>query len=48
MKRVVYLAPARKALLKHKAQANRLIDKIEAYAAHPSAFPKTKTLKEKR
>jgi mRNA interferase RelE/StbE len=45
MKRVVYLAPARKALLKHKAEANRIMDKIDAYAANPTAFPKVKTLK---
>jgi mRNA interferase RelE/StbE len=45
MKSVVYLAKARKALMKHKAVATRIIDKVEDYARNPSAFSKVKTLR---
>jgi mRNA interferase RelE/StbE len=45
VKRVIFLAAARKALLTHKSEAQRIIDKIEDYAANPSAFPKVKRLK---
>ena len=44
MKRVIFLAPAQRALRKHRAEALRLIEKIEAYAANSTAFPKVITL----
>jgi mRNA interferase RelE/StbE len=44
VKSVIFLSPARRAPGKHRAQAERLIAKIEAYAGDPSAFPKVKTL----
>lgn len=37
MKRVVILPQAAKALRKHRADAERLLSKIEAYAAEPSS-----------
>lgn len=37
-KAVIFLAPARKALLKHRAEAERIVRKIEAYAEAPAAF----------
>ena len=43
-KTVVFLAPARKALRKHRADAERIIAKIEAYAANPAAYGKVTTL----
>lgn len=39
------LASARTALLKHKSVAKRIMDKVDAYAAASSAFPKVKTLR---
>jgi mRNA interferase RelE/StbE len=43
---VIFLAPARKALLRHRTEAERIIAKIEAYAADPAALAnKVKTLK---
>lgn len=45
LKTVIFLAPARRALLKHKGEAARIITKIEDYAADPAAFPKVKMLK---
>jgi mRNA interferase RelE/StbE len=45
MKSVTYLARARKALMKHKALAKRIMDKVDAYAKNPSAFSRVKTLK---
>jgi mRNA interferase RelE/StbE len=44
MKAVIYLAPARKALRKHRAEAERIMAKVDAYVANPSAFSKVKTL----
>jgi mRNA interferase RelE/StbE len=44
MKTVIYLAPARKALRTHRAEAERIMAKVDAYAANPDAFPKVKTL----
>lgn len=43
-KTVIFLTQARKALRKHRSDAERIIAKVEAYAANPSAFPKVKTL----
>jgi mRNA interferase RelE/StbE len=37
MKRVVILPAAAKALRKHRAKAERILKKIEAYAANPDA-----------
>jgi mRNA-degrading endonuclease RelE of RelBE toxin-antitoxin system/DNA-binding XRE family transcriptional regulator len=44
MKAVIYLAPAQRALRRHKSEAARIMDKIDAYAANPTAFPKVKAL----
>jgi mRNA interferase RelE/StbE len=44
VKLVVFLAPARSALRKHRSDAERIISKVEAYAANPSGFPKVKTM----
>jgi len=44
VKTTVFLAPARKALRKHRSEAERIIAKIEAYAANPSAFPEVRQL----
>ena len=44
MKVVVFLAPAQRALLRHRNEAARIVAKIEAYAENSSAFPKVKTL----
>lgn len=41
---MIYLAPARKALRRHKAEAARIMAKVDAYATNPTAFPKVKTL----
>jgi mRNA interferase RelE/StbE len=41
---VIYLSAARRALRRHKAEANRIMAKIDAYAANPRAFAKVKTL----
>ena len=41
---MIYLAPARKALRRHKAEAERILAKVDAYAADPTAFPKVKML----
>jgi len=38
VKRVVILPQAAKALRKHRADAERLLSKIEAYAAEPSSI----------
>ena len=46
MKRVVVLPPAAKALRKHRADAGRILAKIESYAANPAAHAgNIKTLK---
>jgi mRNA interferase RelE/StbE len=37
VKRVVYLPRARKALLRHRADAKRIVEKIAAYAADPTS-----------
>ena len=44
MKAVRFLPPARKALRTHRNMAERLIRKIEDYAANPAAFPNVKQL----
>ena len=44
VKDVVLLSPARKALRRHPSEAERIITKVEAYAANPSAFPEVKAL----
>lgn len=38
MKRLTILAPAAKALRKHRNEASRLLEKLEAYAADPLPF----------
>jgi mRNA interferase RelE/StbE len=45
VKAVIYLAPARRALHRHRADADRIMTKVDAYAANPLAFAKVKTLK---
>ena len=44
MKTVIFLTRARRALRKHRSEAERIIAKVEAYAANPSAFPKVTSL----
>jgi mRNA interferase RelE/StbE len=44
VKTVIYLSAARKGLRRHKAEANRIMAKIDAYAANPNAFAKVKVL----
>ncbi len=44
MKTVRFLPPAQKALRTHRNVAERLIRKIEDYAANPAAFPKVRQL----
>jgi mRNA interferase RelE/StbE len=41
---VIYLAPARRALRKHRSMARRIMAKVDAYAANPTAFAKVKAL----
>ncbi len=43
MKAVVYLAPARKALRKHRNMAERIMAKIDDYAKNPAAFANATT-----
>jgi mRNA interferase RelE/StbE len=45
VKRVVYTPRAQRALVKHRADAKRIVAKVKAYAASPEAFAKVKTLK---